>query len=212
MVPASPARAGAADRFIVLNYHDIEDSPATQHLDEAVTLSSRQLANQFDWLKMHGYTVISLDDVVAAHEGRRSLPDKAVLLTFDDGYLSTYTRAFPLLKLYHYPAVVGLVTSWMETPDNKKIHYGKDKIDRRHLMSWEQVNDMVKSGLVEIASHSDDLHHGLQAGPQGSLLPAATNRKYNDLVSSKICLDKRFVITPAATLDANGPAAFIGFS
>jgi len=176
----SPVAYALNNEFIVLNYHDIEDHPADQRLSDAVTLSSDQLARHFDWLAAHGYHVVSLDDIVKAHAGQITLPDKAILLTFDDGYLSTYTRVFPLLKLYHYPAVIGLVTSWMETPANRTIAYGNSQIERQKMLNWDQVKEMIDSGLVEIASHSHDLHHNLLGSPQGSRLPAATNRIYNE--------------------------------
>ncbi len=171
---------GNSNQYIVLCYHDIQDNPAEQRVSDAVTLSSYELIRQFDWLKAHNYNIISLDDIRAAKRGQAVLPDKAVLLTFDDGYLSTYTRAFPLLKAYNYPAVVGLVTQWMETPFNRTFQYGSQPMARKQLMSWQQVNEMIDSGLVEIASHSHDLHHGHRASPQGNMLPAATNRIYNE--------------------------------
>ena len=170
----------AENKFIIFCYHDIQDDPAQQRVGDAVTLSSRQLILQFDWLKAHGYTAISLNDIRAAEKGQQPLPEKAVLLTFDDGYLSTYTRVFPILEAYNYPAVVGLVTEWMEAPVDGSFQYGQTSIARKNLMSWDQVNEMIASGLVEIASHSHDLHHGHRASPQGNLLPAATNRIYNE--------------------------------
>ena len=176
----NPVANAQNNEFIVLNYHDIEDRPIEQRISDAITLSSDELARQFDWLAAHGYHVVSLDDIVKAHEGQTSLPDKAVLLTFDDGYLSTYTRVFPLLKLFHFPAVIGLVTSWMETPTTRTIDYGKTPIDRQKMLNWNQVKEMIDSGLVEIASHSHDLHHDLLGSPQGSRLPAAINRIYNE--------------------------------
>jgi len=169
----SPVTWAANNEFIVLNYHDIEDHPAEQYISDAVTLSSQQLARQFDWLAAHDYHVVSLDDIVQAHAGQKNLPDKAILLTFDDGYLSMYTRVFPLLKLYHYPAVIGLVTSWMETPADQSITYGDTHLERQKMLNWNQVREMAASGLVEIASHSHDLHHNLLGSPQGSRLPAA---------------------------------------
>ena len=51
----------------------------------------------------------SVDDLLAARDGRKALPEKAVLLTFDDGYESFYTRVFPILKAFRFPAVLALV-------------------------------------------------------------------------------------------------------
>jgi len=76
-----------------------------------------------------------------------TLPDKAVLLSFDDGYESMYTRVFPLLKLYHFPAVLALVSSWMETAPGKNLGYDDTQFTRDNLLSWKQVREMEASGL-----------------------------------------------------------------
>jgi len=65
---------------------------------EQYTTSTRNLAAHFDWLASHGYHVISLQQLIDARIGHGTLPGKAVLLTFDDGLRSAYTKVFPLLK------------------------------------------------------------------------------------------------------------------
>jgi len=167
----------AGDSFLALCYHDVQDKlPAKTAI---ITLSSDELLAQFSWLKAHGYHPVSLDDLVAARDGRRALPDKAVLLSFDDGYESMYTRVFPLLKLYHFPAVLALVGSWMETAPSKNLGYDDAQFTRDNLLSWEQVREMQASGLVEVASHSYALHLGVSANPQGNRQPAAVTRIYD---------------------------------
>jgi len=167
----------AGDSFLALCYHDVQDKlPAETAI---ITLSSDELLAQFSWLKAHGYHPVSLDDLVAARDGRRALPDKAVLLSFDDGYESMYTRVFPLLKLYHFPAVLALVGSWMETAPGKNLGYDDAQFTRDNLLSWEQVREMQASGLVEVASHSYALHLGVSANPQGNRQPAAVTRIYD---------------------------------
>jgi len=167
----------AGDSFLALCYHDVQDKlPAETAI---ITLSSDELLAQFSWLKAHDYHPVSLDDLVAARDGRRALPDKAVLLSFDDGYESMYTRVFPLLKLYHFPAVLALVGSWMETAPGKNLGYEDAQFTRDNLLSWEQVREMQASGLVEVASHSYALHLGVSANPQGNRQPAAVTRIYD---------------------------------
>lgn len=177
MLGLLPAPLLAASQFIALAYHDVRDTvPASP---QVLTLSSHELAAQFAWLRAHGYRPISLDDLLAAREGRKPLPDKAVLLSFDDGYASMYTRVFPLLKLYQYPAVLALVTDWMGRDAQDSIDYVSGTLPRRELLTWEQVREMQQSGLVEIASHSHDLHRGIAANPQGSLQAAVGARHYD---------------------------------
>lgn len=171
-----PSPAWGENRFTVLAYHDVRDEGAEPGV---ITLRTETLVEHFSWLREQGYQVISLDDVVAANEGRRPLPDNAVLLTFDDGYQSMYTRVYPLLKLFNYPAVVAVVGKWMEAGSGEPVAYDKEEVPRERFLSWSQVKEMVDSGLVEVASHSDDLHQGLLSNPQGNDQPAATALRYD---------------------------------
>ena len=177
------ATAGAhaeprGQRFVAIAFHDIVDQPGDLTGD-AVTV--RTFVQFLDWLKGTGWTPISLDDVSAAARGARRLPDKAILLTFDDGFRSLYTRVFPLLKAYRYPAVAALVGSWMEDGPDGTVLYGDKIVPRTNFVSWAEVREMEASGLIEFASHSYDLHRGVQANPQGNLLPAAVTWRYDPL-------------------------------
>ena len=156
--------------FLVLNYHDIvsADGPFNS-TDVSIVHFEEHLA----WLKKQGYHLVSIQNVLDASTGKAPLPDKAVVLTFDDGYLSFYTRVFPLLKKHHYPATLALVGAWMDG-DPSSYDAGKE------LLNWDQVREMVHSGLVDIASHSYDLHKGVLANPQGNTQAAAVTRIYDD--------------------------------
>ncbi len=162
--------------FAVLSYHDVVLS-RDELTEDAVTLD--HLVNHFEWLLAHGYHPVSVTDILAARAGDRSLPSKAVLLTFDDGYDSFYEYVFPLLKAYKYPAVLALVGSWMETPEGERVAYGKGGISRDLLLSWQQVSEIDQSGLVEVASHSFDLHKEVLANAQGNRLAAGASLTYN---------------------------------
>ena len=103
------------DQLTVLAYHDIREDLRRDFAPDQYAVSAENLAMQFSWLRENHYKVVSIRQVMAALDGGRPLPPKAVLLTFDDGLASVYNSAFPLLKLFRYPALVSLVTSWIET-------------------------------------------------------------------------------------------------
>ncbi|MEZ0155211.1 MAG: poly-beta-1,6-N-acetyl-D-glucosamine N-deacetylase PgaB [Candidatus Reddybacter sp.] len=169
----------AANSYLSLCYHDIRDDVDGIVDQDQMAVSTDNLIAQFEWLKAHNYTAISLDDVVAATEGHRQLPENAFLLSFDDGYKSFYTHVLPLLEQYNYPAVVALVGKWLQTPASKTVSYGgKDFKSREFFMSPEEISTISQSPLIEIASHSYDLHHGILANPQGNTQPAATSVQY----------------------------------
>jgi biofilm PGA synthesis lipoprotein PgaB len=175
-----PAGNDPPQSFRVLCYHDIRDNlrESFQRWPEVTALDTQDLIRHFSWLKENGYHPVSLQQIVDAREGRARLPDKAVLLTFDDGYKSVYTKVFPLLKQFEFPALIAIVGDWIQTPSGKQVKYGDGLMPRSEFVNWNEVREMVDSGLVEVASHSHNLHYGLSANPQGSKIPAAVSRFY----------------------------------
>lgn len=173
----------AQETYSVLAYHSVvdESAPKEQRLYVSQTISASQLINHFNWFKNNGYNVVSWQQVVDAEKGKTALPPKSVVLSFDDGYETMYSVIFPLLKAYNYPAVFAPVTSWIDTPAGGKITYGNTQLDRsKFFTTWAQINEMRRSGLVEIASHTYDLHHGVVTNPGGSQLPAMITPIYKN--------------------------------
>lgn len=162
--------------YLALAYHDVEDQDPDQRY---VSVDARQLAEQFAWLEASGYVPVSVEQILRAGQGGPDLPEQAVLLTFDDGYRSFYTRVFPLLRAYRWPAVLAPVGAWLDTPASQPVMFGDTPTPRKRFLTWEQVREMSDSGLVEIAAHSYDLHHGLLANPQGNQQAAAAVRAYD---------------------------------
>jgi len=177
--PASAVVEWPADSFAVICFHDVQDELASR--PDFYTVTTRDLTVDFAWLREHDYHVVSLDEVIASRRDHRPLPPRAVLLSFDDGLESAYTRAYPLLKAFHYPAVVGLVGSWLvETPTpDATVRYGDTDLPRSDFLSAAQIREMAGSGLIEFASHTYGLHRGIVANPQQNLEPAATVRQFD---------------------------------
>ena len=176
LLALAAALATAADaRFMALSYHEVltDNEPATP-----TSVRASDLARQFAWLQANGYHPVSVDQILTARAGGPPLPPKAILLTFDDGFKDVYTRAFPLLKLFNYPAVIALVGQWMDVPYGQMVDYDGEPVPRSKFLTWAQVREMQDSGLVEVASHSYGLHRGILANPQGNTQPAATTRLY----------------------------------
>ena len=146
--PSSPEESNAAKpapdwRFFVLEYHNFTDDPA-QVTDYTITISG--LRRDLDFLRDRGYVTILPRELAAGQlDDGAPLPQKAVLLTFDDGYVSNFTLALPLLREYGAKAAVSLITA--------RIDEGTSG-----FLSWDECREMAKSGLVEFASHTHDHH------------------------------------------------------
>jgi biofilm PGA synthesis lipoprotein PgaB len=172
--------AHAQLEFVSLAYHDVRKDVTGDYDPDQYAISTHNLAAHFAWLKHNGFTPVSIDDLIAAANNERPLPERAILLTFDDGLKSTYTDVFPLLKVFNYPAVVSVVTDWMDLPPGKILQYGDEQRDHTGFISWAEAREMEESGLVEIASHTANLHRGATANPQANQLPAAITHEYRD--------------------------------
>lgn len=124
----------------ILMYHYISVPPSGSdeyRVDLSVTPES--FRQQMAWLADNGYEVISLQELVYALEtGWPDLPDKPVVLTFDDGYVDNYENAFPILQEFGYTATFFILT---------------DVTDRRQegYMTWEMLREMHEAGMnVEV--------------------------------------------------------------
>ncbi|EXI69182.1 MAG: Poly-beta-1,6-N-acetyl-D-glucosamine N-deacetylase precursor [Candidatus Accumulibacter adjunctus] len=176
LLALAAALAPAADaRFMALSYHEVvaDNEPLTP-----TAVRASDLARQFAWMRANDFHPVSVDQILAARAGGPPLPPNAILLTFDDGFKDAYTRVFPLLRLFNYPAVIALVGQWMDVREGQMVDYDGKPVARSKFLSWEQVREMQASGLVEVASHSYGLHRGILANPQGNTQPATTTRLY----------------------------------
>ena len=93
------------------------------------------------WLADHGWTTVLPSQLVAGEP----LPDKAVMLTFDDGYRSNYQLAYPLLREYQAKAVISII---VKNVDDQQSAF----------LTWDMCREMAQSGLVEFGSHTYASH------------------------------------------------------
>jgi len=148
----------------VLMYHHV--SPA----QGAIAVSPKNFEDQLAWLSRHGYGSLTTDEF-AAHLAGEPVPDKSILITFDDGYLDNWVHAFPLLKKYGYKATIFLVTSWVgsgparpnaaqepplpDTPEHEECERRIAQGDSDSvILRWSEIKAMQESGLVEFHSHT----------------------------------------------------------
>lgn len=174
---AAVANHSRLPELTIIGYHEIV--AGDKALIPQYAVSPETFEQQMAWLHDHGYKFVSVDDILAARAGKKPLPEKAVLLSFDDGYRSFYQHAFPIIKRYHAPVVLALVGSWLTPKENQKIDFGGEQVARNSMFSWAELKEMTDSGLVELGSHSFNLHDGILANPQGNMEPAVTTRLYS---------------------------------
>ena len=163
---ASAQESKIKDDLIVLCYHDI---PKEVYLNN-FGVDQETFVSTIEYFRVHHFHFVSLEDVIQAEHGTKALPSKAVLLTFDDAYATYYDFVLPLLQEYQIPSVLAVVSGWLDkTPF----------LVRQKLMTWDQAKEVAQSGLVEIASHTHNLHQGIIYNPQGNEDAAAGAHFFN---------------------------------
>lgn len=135
-------------KIVTLMLHHIGDEQGN-----AAVINDRKLRALFEKIKEKHYTTIGLQDIYDFVEKGKALPEKSVLLTFDDGYESNYTKVYPLLKEYHYKALFFPVGCSIG-----KDTYRNTNIKMYPHYSLDQMREMKDSGLVEFGSHTFDMH------------------------------------------------------
>ena len=168
---------GAVPHVTILSYHDVRPDVQGPVDADRYAVSTDRLVEHFDWFLAEGFHPVSVDQILAARDSGPPLPDQPLLLVFDDGLKSVYTEVFPLLQLYGYPAVVAPVGYWMDAPEGWSVPYdGLGELTPDDLVSWDELRTMQASGLVEVATHTWNLHQGVHGNPQGNEQPAAVTR------------------------------------
>lgn len=130
-------------RVPILMYHHIRAmKPSFTSKDRQYTVTPEHFEAQMEGLVKAGYTTITPRDLQAAIEGKMILPEKAVLLTFDDGYREHYKVVFPILQRLRLKATYFIISS-------------TTRINAH--MSEDMIREVDASGLVTIADHTR--HH-----------------------------------------------------
>ena len=114
----------------------------------SVEITPERFKEHMVTLKNEGYTAIFFDEYVSYLNGKTSLPEKPILITFDDGYLNNYTLGFPILKETGMKATIFIITGRMGLQGDVTFPH----------FTWEQALEMEKSGFVDIQSHTQ--YHG----------------------------------------------------
>ena len=199
---AARAAASAYNEGVVflpiIMYHGVLDDAKRQG---QYVISPTMLENDLAYIRENGYETIVIQDLIDYVDNGTSLPQKPIMLTFDDGYYNNFLYAFPLLQKYGMKAVLSPVCKWTEfysdTPSQS------DHAIYSHV-TWQEMREMVDSGLVEIQNHSYDMHYCVTGKRKGALKRASeTVEQYQaalreDLSTAQAHLTALVGVTPSA--------------
>jgi peptidoglycan/xylan/chitin deacetylase (PgdA/CDA1 family) len=170
---AIQARAHAA---IILQYHHVSsDTPAS------TSISATQFEQHLRLVQQQGFKVVPLSTIITALQHKKPLDDKWLAITFDDGFISVFTTARPLLKQFNYPYTVFLSPALIDKAQGP-------------VMNWQQIKILQQEGVI-IANHSS-YHDNLAVPRQGESTAAWRLRVRQDIELAERQLKERLGSSP----------------
>lgn len=128
----------------ILMYHSVSAEPP--RTTKRLAVSPSTLRDQLAWLTDHGFVGMTFFDAAEALR-HAALPDRTVVLTFDDGYADFATEALPLLQRFGYPATLFVTTGWVADAGANSAGRPLDR-----TLRWGQIREISEAG-IEIGAH-----------------------------------------------------------
>ena len=129
--------SSAAESGVIVLYHHVATNTPS-----STSISPEGFRAHLEYLRDNQFNVVRLDTLIETLKNQRQLPDRTISITFDDGYISIYEEAFPMLQSFGFPFALFVSTD----PLNR---------NQTNYMNWEQVREISEAGAL-IANHMVD--------------------------------------------------------
>jgi len=139
----------------ILTYHDLTTDPTAVN---SMVVTVDRFRSDMEFLQQEGYTPLLPADLIAIRTGQQARPAKPVMITFDDGYRSNYTYAYPILRETGMKATIAVVAANIHTAE-ELAQAGRSERPEQSMLIWEELREMAESGIIEIGSHTYNLHN-----------------------------------------------------
>ena len=149
----SCSAANTASKVPILMYHNLTNDPSAV---TSMTITGERFQEDMEYLEYNGYTPLLSSDLIDIRAGKEAMPERPVMITFDDGYRSNYDIAYPILQKTGMKAVIALIGKSIRANDNTEAN--------RFFLKWDEAAEMADSGLVELGSHTYNLHNPQYGG------------------------------------------------
>ncbi len=155
----------------IITYHSIND----KQKNSEYSIEAKYFEQMIKELKENDFTFLSLEELADIAYGKKKLPKKPILITFDDGYDDNYSVVYPILKKYNAKASIFIIGA---------------AVDKDRFLKSEEIEEMAKSGLISFGNHSFDSHKLYTEGPnKGRTLMSAKKENETDDEYYKRILD-----------------------
>ena len=173
-VPTLSVKGG--ERLPVVMYHQLtpDKSKAGKYV-----LTVEQFEKDLIYLKEKGYTSITVSRLLDYASGAGDLPEKPVMITFDDGCETVYAYALPLLEKYGFNAVcfvIGSVTDKYSGINDHNLSYSN--------LTWNEIRELYDGGVIDVQSHTYDLHRNSDGRSGIKMKKTETFEQYSEFLTA----------------------------
>ena len=132
----------------ILMYHSILKSKSGKYIINPNTFES-----DLKYLKENNYTTITMTDLINYVYDNAKLPEKPIIITFDDGHYNNLTYALPLLEKYDMVAVISIVGQYTDTYTKSN-----EANPNYSYLRWSDIQDIMKTNRIEFQNHTYNFH------------------------------------------------------
>lgn len=117
------------------------------------TITPSTLEEDLKYINTNGYNTVTISDLISYVYDNKELPEKPIIITFDDGHYNNYGYVYPLLEKYNMKAVISIVGSYTDKfseTDEANLNYS--------YLRWKDINELISTGRIEFQNHTYNLH------------------------------------------------------
>ena len=173
----------------ILMYHSISKESSGEN---EYTISQSRFEGDLKWLRDNGYTTIFPSHLAAYVKEGAMLPSKPVIISFDDGFANNYLYAYPLLQKYNMKAVIALIG--IESDLSSGDIYRNPEYSN---LTWGEVAILSRSGFIEFASHTYDLHSISGDRKGADKKPGESAADYRQVLTADLVKNQELIETAA---------------
>lgn len=162
----------------IIMYHSILKDPSRSN---KYTVTPSVLEEDLKYIKDKGYTTVTITDLISYVYDNKPLPEKPIVLTFDDGHYNNYGYLFPLLEKYDMKAVISIVGSYTDKfteTDEANLNYS--------YLRWKDIKELMDTGRIEFQNHTYNLHSNTGKRIGTKKIKGETDEHYKNVLEEDI--------------------------
>lgn len=162
----------------IIMYHSILKDPSRSN---KYTVTPSVLEEDLKYIKDNGYTTVTISDLISYVYDDTPLPEKPIVLTFDDGHYNNYGYLFPLLEKYDMKAVISIVGSYTDKfteTDEANLNYS--------YLRWKDIKELMDTGRIEFQNHTYSLHSNTGKRNGTKKIKGETDEHYKNVLEEDI--------------------------